>query len=88
MTRPIRLTILFSILAISSLVALLALNWGGATPALAQSVLTPCACTALEKLEYKPVSPAEPMARLYVGQCQCGNMSCVVTAGALQCIKG
>jgi hypothetical protein len=87
MKRPIRLTVLFGFLAISSVVGFLVLDSSGATPAFAQSSPTPCACTALEKLEYRPISPAEPMARLYVGQCQCGNMSCVVTSGALQCMK-
>jgi hypothetical protein len=47
----------------------------------------PCICSAVQKLEFSPVSPAEPLARMYVAHCQCGNLNCVVTNGALQCSK-
>lgn len=87
MTRSTRLAILAGLLATASAAGFLALGSTRATAAPAQTAPPPCVCSALEKLEYKPVSPAEPMARLYVGHCQCGAMSCVVTTGALQCVK-
>ena len=87
MTKSTRLAIFAGFLATCSVAGFLTLNSTLASPALAQSTPQPCVCSTLEKLEYKPVSPAEPMARVYVGQCQCGAMSCVVTTGALQCVK-
>jgi hypothetical protein len=87
MSKLSRLVILAGLLTTCSVAGFLTLNSTMATPAFAQTVPAPCVCSSLEKLEYKPISPAEPMARLYVGQCQCGAMSCVVTSGALQCVK-
>ena len=82
-----RLLVFIAVLATCLAAGWLALNSREATAALPQQAPPPCACSALEKLEYKPVSPAEPVSRLYVGHCQCGALSCVVTAGALQCTK-
>jgi len=87
MFKSPRLLILIGFLATCSVAGFLVLNTTLATPAFAQASPAPCVCSALEKLEYRPVSPAEPLARIYVGQCQCGAMSCVVTTGALQCVK-
>ncbi|MGA7179220.1 MAG: hypothetical protein WBX11_06500 [Thiobacillaceae bacterium] len=87
MSKLSRLLILIGFLAASSVAGFFILNSTMAAPAFAQSSPPPCICSSLEKLEYRPVSPAEPMARIYVGQCQCGAMSCVVTTGALQCVK-
>lgn len=87
MTRLIRLVMLVGLLAAGSLAAFLALNSTMVKPALAQAAPAPCVCSTLAKLEYAPASPTEPLARLYVGQCQCGAMSCVVTSGALQCSR-
>jgi hypothetical protein len=87
MSKLSRLVILTGVLATCSVAGFLTLNSTMAAPAFAQTPPAPCVCSTLEKLEYKPISPAEPMARIYVGQCQCGAMSCVVTTGALQCTK-
>jgi hypothetical protein len=85
--RPTYLAIFAGLIAIGSTAGFLTLNSSVMSPAFAQAMPAPCVCSTLEKLEYKPVSPAEPIARLFVGQCQCGAMSCVVTSGALQCMK-
>jgi len=87
MSKLSRLLILTGLVAACSMGGFLMLNSTLASPAFAQASPSPCMCSSLEKLEFKPVSPAEPMARVYVGQCQCGAISCVVTTGALQCMK-
>ncbi len=87
MTRFTRLVMLVGFLAVCLVASFFALNSTMAKTAFAQVPPTPCVCSALSKLEYTPASPTEPLARFYVGQCQCGAMSCVVTSGALQCLK-
>jgi hypothetical protein len=85
MTKSSRLLILAGLAVAGTLAALAAVQTVSATSG--PDKPAPCVCSALEKLEYTPLSPAEPLARLYVGHCQCGNLNCVVTSGALQCTK-
>jgi hypothetical protein len=88
MTRFTRLLTMFGFLTACSVVGFLVSNSTVAKPAFAQAAPPPCTCSTLTKLEYTPSGPTDPLvARLYVGQCQCGTMSCVVTTGALQCMK-
>jgi hypothetical protein len=88
MNRFTRLVMLAGLLTTCSVVGFLVLNSTVAKPAFAESAPRPCTCSALTKLEYTPTGPTDPLvARIYVGQCQCGAVSCVVTAGALQCVK-
>jgi hypothetical protein len=87
MTRFTRLVLLVGFLAICSVAGFLALNSTVATAAFAETAPAPCICSTLTRLQYTPAAPTEPLTRIYVGQCQCGAMSCVVTTGALQCTK-
>jgi hypothetical protein len=88
MTRSTRLVMLAAVLTACSVGGFLVLNSAVAKPAFAQAAPPPCTCSTLTKLEYTPVGPTDPLvARIYVGQCQCGAVSCVVTSGALQCTK-
>jgi hypothetical protein len=87
MSRLSHLSIVAGIVATASAVGLLAIQSDAATAAAQQAAPSPCVCSSLEKLEYRPINPAEAIGRIYVGQCQCGAMSCVVTTGALQCSR-
>jgi hypothetical protein len=87
MTRFSRLALLAGCLTICSVAGFLVLNSAVARPAFAETAPAGCTCSTLTKLQYTPVAPTEPLARIYIGQCQCGAMSCVVTTGALQCLK-
>lgn len=87
MTRWIRVSMATGILSAASVAGLMTMKSIAATSATPQSAPPPCVCSPVEKLEYKPVNPAETIARIYVAQCQCGAMTCVVTSGALQCSK-
>jgi hypothetical protein len=87
MTRFIRMVLLAGILAICSVAGFLAFNSSVAKSAFAEAGPAPCTCSALTRLQYTPAAPTEPLVRIYVGQCQCGAMSCAVTTGALQCVK-
>lgn len=87
MTRWIRVSIVAGILSAASVAGLMAMKSNAATAATPQSAPSSCVCSPVEKLEYRPVNPAETFVRMYVAQCQCGAMTCVVTSGALQCGK-
>lgn len=88
MNRFTRLVMMFGVVSTCSVVGLLVLNSTVVRPAFAQAAPPACTCSTLTKLEYTPIGPTDPLvARIYVGQCQCGTMSCVVTSGALQCVK-
>ena len=87
MNHRIRLAIMAGLLGMGSFVGLLLLNSTAAKPAFAETAPASCVCSSLTKLQYTPAAPTEPLARIYVGQCQCGALSCVVTTGALQCVK-
>ena len=87
MTQWIYISIAAGILSAVSVAGLVAMKSNAAVAATPQPAPSSCVCSPVEKLEYKPVNPAETIARIYVAQCQCGSMTCVVTSGALQCSK-
>ena len=87
MNRWIRVLIAAGMLTAVSFAGLMAMKSNATTVATPQPAPSSCVCSPVEKLEYKPVNPAETIARIYVAHCQCGAMTCVVTSGALQCSK-
>ncbi len=84
MARWIQISMAAGILSAASVAGLVTMKSNAATAATTQTAPSSCVCSPVEKLEYKPVNPAETIARIYVAQCLCGSMTCVVTTGALQ----